>query len=199
MDGDRGRTALGKRIVVVGPSCSGKSTLAEQLGAALGLPYVELDALFWRPNWTEPRDEEFAAQLREATASESWVVAGNYVRHTMPVIWPRAETVIWLDFGMSLVTWRVLRRSWRRWRTNELLWGTNHERFLPQLKLWDKESSLIAFNFSARNRWRNEFPGVMADRNWAHVRFVRLRSPGEVQQFVARIQQSTMQLAERPA
>ncbi|HKS92649.1 MAG TPA: hypothetical protein VJQ83_12025, partial [Tepidiformaceae bacterium] len=65
---ERARSALGKRIVVVGPSCSGKSTLAEQLGAALDLPYVELDALFWRPNWTEPEDEEFAAQLRDATA-----------------------------------------------------------------------------------------------------------------------------------
>ncbi len=187
--------AQGERIVVVGSSCSGKSTLAERLATALGLPYVELDALFWRPNWTEPTEEEFAAQIRDATAGDRWVVAGNYVRHTMTLVWPRADTVIWLDFGLPLVTWRVLRRSWRRWRTHELLWGTNYERFFPQLKLWDK-NSLITFNITTHRRRRARYAAAMGDDRWAHIEFVRLRSPRELQTFLARVQPAATTPAE---
>ena len=41
-------SALGNRILVWG--AGGKITLALALGAELGLPVVELDALFWLPN-----------------------------------------------------------------------------------------------------------------------------------------------------
>lgn len=43
-----------QRIVVVGDSGSGKSTLAQALGQRLGLPYTELDGLYWGPDWAEP-------------------------------------------------------------------------------------------------------------------------------------------------
>jgi adenylate kinase family enzyme len=177
----------GQRVIVCGPSCSGKSTLAARLGETLGLPFIELDALFWRPNWKEPTEEEFAAQIDEATAGDRWVVAGNYVRHMTPIAWPRADTIIWLDLGLPLVTWRVLRRSWRRWRTNELLWGTNYERFFPQLKLWDK-NSLITFNVTHHRSRRARYAAAMEDPQWAHIAFVRLRSPQAVEAFLAGLQ-----------
>ena len=40
-----------ERINVVGTSCSGKTTLARAIAGRLGLPYTELDALFWGPRW----------------------------------------------------------------------------------------------------------------------------------------------------
>ncbi|HKS90966.1 MAG TPA: hypothetical protein VJQ83_03485, partial [Tepidiformaceae bacterium] len=110
----------------------------------------------------------------------------NYVRHTMPITWPRADTVIWLDFGLPLVTWRVVRRSWRRWRRHELLWGTNYERFLPQLKLWDK-NSLITFNVTTHRSRRARYAAAMADPRWAHIEFIRLRNPQELQALLGRI------------
>jgi adenylate kinase family enzyme len=41
-----------KRIAVIGSPGAGKSTLARELGAALGLPVYHLDRLLWRPHWT---------------------------------------------------------------------------------------------------------------------------------------------------
>lgn len=171
---------LGQRVVIIGPSCSGKSTLGERLAGRIGAPFVELDALYWKPGWQESGDEEFRERIREATAGESWVVAGNYRRHTVDSLWPRAEAIVWLDFPMRLVVRRILTRSWRRSRRKELLWGTNYERFWPQLKVWNQKDSLIAYtwrNYPAQALW---FEGAMSNPAFGHVRFLRLRSPREV-------------------
>lgn len=180
MPGGLSLETLGQRIVIIGPSCSGKSTLGERLAERIGAPFVELDALYWKPNWQPSGDEEFQQRIREATAGDRWVVAGNYRRHTVDGLWPRAESIVWLDFPMQLVVRRIITRSWQRSRRNELLWGTNYERFWPQLKLWNQDESLIAYtwrNYPAQARY---YEAAMVDPAFAHLRFIHLRSPAEV-------------------
>jgi len=46
-----------QRINVVGTSGSGKTTVARRAAEALGVPFVELDALHWEPGWQEAPDE----------------------------------------------------------------------------------------------------------------------------------------------
>jgi|SRR5438105_4840170 len=46
------------KIAVLGTSGSGKTTVARELARGLGLPHVELDALFHGPGWTEPGNRE---------------------------------------------------------------------------------------------------------------------------------------------
>ena len=46
------------RFNVVGSSGSGKSTIARAIAQALQIPYVELDALFWKRGWQESPDDE---------------------------------------------------------------------------------------------------------------------------------------------
>jgi adenylate kinase family enzyme len=41
---------IGQRIVVAGTTGSGQTTTARQLSLLLGLPHIELDALFWGAN-----------------------------------------------------------------------------------------------------------------------------------------------------
>ncbi|MEM9215818.1 MAG: shikimate kinase [Cyanobacteria bacterium P01_F01_bin.150] len=38
-------SVLGQRLLIVGNSCAGKSTLGAQLASGLNVPFVELDAL----------------------------------------------------------------------------------------------------------------------------------------------------------
>ena len=121
---------IGRRIHVGGNSCSGKSTLGKQLATALQVPFVELDALNWRPGWVglnETNPKEFESLIAKATDGDEWVVAGSYMSFSQRVIWPRLETVVWLDLPMYRLVWRVLLRSWRQWRSKELLWGSNYE------------------------------------------------------------------------
>jgi adenylate kinase family enzyme len=175
--------ALGQRIIIVGGSCAGKSTLGVRLAAALTAPFVELDALAWRPNWQPAPDEEFTRQILAATAGDRWVVAGNYNKHTMSTAWPRADTVIWLDFPLALVLWRIVRRSWVRSRSKELLWGTNTERFWRQFRLWSDES-LIRYTVRTHRGRRKFYLDAMQTDAWTHICFVRVRERRKADRIV---------------
>ena len=181
---DQPATPHGRRIIVVGPSCSGKTTLGAEIARRIGAPFIELDALFWKPGWTPPPDDEFREKLLESHARDSWVSAGNYLRHTRHLTWPLAETIIWLDFPLRITTPRVLARSWRRWRSKELLWGTNRERFWHQLKFWSPNDSLIAYNALQHRKHRATFEQAMDDARAAGKRFLRLASPRAVERLL---------------
>lgn len=182
---------LGERIIIVGNTNSGKSTLAARLGKHLDVPHVELDALFWQPDWTEPPTEEFRARVAEAVAPGRWVMSGSYFRLISDITWPRADQVLWLDVGLHIVIPRILRRSWTRWRQNELLWGTNRERFWSQLKVWDEQQSLIGFAIRRSSEKRRDLEARMADPQWRHIDFVRLRGTKAIDCWVEEAQRAT--------
>ena len=177
---------IGRRIHVVGNSCSGKSVLGKQLATALQVPFVELDALNWGPGWVglnETNPEEFEDLIARATAGDGWVAAGSYMSFSQRAFWPRLETVVWLDLPMYQLLWRVLRRSWSRWRTKELLWGTNYEQFWPQLKVWNKEDSLVWWIVTQHRSKRRDMRTYMSEPRWQHIQFLRLQSSAEVEKF----------------
>ena len=177
---------IGRRIQVIGNSCSGKSTLGEQLSIVLQVPFVELDALHWRPGWaglSETDPEEFERLIEEATIGDGWVVAGSYAGFSQRAFWPRLETIIWLDLPMYQLIWRVLSRSWKRWRSKELLWGTNYDRFWPQLMIWNKKESLLWWIVSQHRRKRRNMRAYMSEPGWQHIQFLRLGSSAEVATF----------------
>jgi adenylate kinase family enzyme len=169
-------------VIVIGNTSSGKSTLAATLAQALGVPWVELDALHWEPGWTEAPNDVFRARVAEATAGDGWVIAGNYFTQTQELTWPRAETVVYLDHPLPLVLWRVLARSWRRWRSREVLWGTNTESFWKHLSSW--EDSLLVWAVRTHDKHRRRWPELVTDPRWAHVRFVRLCSQRETDRWL---------------
>ncbi len=173
-----------ERILVIGNTGSGKSTLAEELARRLGLAFVELDALFWLPGWTEPEPEDFRAKVRAAIEGGRWIAAGNYTSRTEDITWPEAQVAIHLDLGLARSLWRVVRRAWLRSRSQELLWGTNRETFAKHLKVWSGKDSLI--NWAVQSHLTRR-PGMLAKRHdprWAHIDFVRLRSQSEVDRWL---------------
>ena len=184
-------SSIGQRIHVLGNSSSGKSTVGLRLSRALGVPFVELDALNWEPGWVGLNDtnpEELERRLREATTSDGWVVAGSYTGFSQRVFWPRLQTVICLDLPIPQLLWRMLTRSWRRWRSGELLWGTNAERFWPQLMFWRKADSLLWWIVTQQTRKRDRLVEYMADPHWTHIRFVRLTSSREIEAFMRSVE-----------
>ncbi|MEX2373469.1 MAG: hypothetical protein WD800_06655 [Dehalococcoidia bacterium] len=194
------RSPIGTRIAIIGNTSAGKSTLAARLARALDAPFVELDALNFEPGWralAEHDPHEFVRRVREATQGDAWVVAGGYQSLTQDLYWDRLHTVIWLDPPLRRVLPRVLTRSWRRWRSKELLWGTNYERFWPQLRFWGPDS-LLWYAVTTQRRKHDATIAAMADPRWSHIRFLRLTSFAEVDAFVAGVERSVAPRAAAP-
>ena len=105
--------ALGSRICIMGPSNSGKSTLAHAIGAARDLPVVHLDRLHHRPHtdWKPRPAAEFLALHDAAIGAERWVMDGNYSR-CLPQRLARATGVILLDVPTLTSLMRYLARCW---------------------------------------------------------------------------------------
>ena len=177
--------SLGKRILVVGDSGSGKSTVGAEIARRCGLEPVELDALYWGPEWTPVDGEVFRERVRAAVGAESWVIVGNYFPRVRDLSWPPADTIVWLDLSMRITIPRLLRRTWHRWRSGEESWG-GRESFWVQFKLWDPEASLIGYTLKTHRRRRRQFLSAMHDPSLAGVRFEQLRSRAEVERFLER-------------
>ena len=124
---------------MIGITGCGKSVLAERLAQKLGLNFIELDALYWKPGWVDSDLEEFRQKVEASTLAPAWALAGNY-NNIRDLIWSRAEAVVWLDYPFLLVFGRLVKRTLQRWWTQEPLGGTNYEHLLPQLKIWSKKS-----------------------------------------------------------
>ncbi|WP_420155213.1 hypothetical protein [Siphonobacter sp.] len=89
---------LGDRICILGPSNSGKSTLAQAIGQKCNLEVIHLDQFYHWPhtNWqVRPRDE-FVALHEAAIAGDRWVIDGNYTV-CMPQRFQRAIGLILLE------------------------------------------------------------------------------------------------------
>ena len=199
MGGVQGSSPIGFRIQVAGNSGSGKTTFAEVLANALGADFVDLDALNWQPGWRALNDSdpvELERRFLAATVGERWVASGSYTRHCQRTFWPRLETIVWLDLPLRLCVRRLIRRTWRRWRTHELLWGTNYERLWPNFMVWRKDS-LLNWSVTQHFRKRNAMLAYQTDPRWSHIRFVRLTSPREVEIFLGAVAELTAPVDQR--
>lgn len=173
--------ALGQRIVVLGVTGSGKSTLSAELARRLGAPCIELDAFNWEPNWTTAPPEVFRERVAQATAGDAWVVDGNY-RQAHDLIWPRAQTIIWLDYSLAVIYARLLRRTLWRTLTQVELWSGNRERLWEQFFTRD---SLFLWAVTQQPKHRREYPLIPSRPEYAHATFIRLRSPRATTRWLA--------------
>ncbi|HEX5380024.1 MAG TPA: hypothetical protein VFW47_15715 [Phenylobacterium sp.] len=186
------------RIAVMGTSGSGKTTLGRRLGAALDLPFIELDAINWQADWRDLNlhdPDEFVRRVEAAIAPAAWVSDGNYglVR---PRIWARATHLVWLDYDRSVIMPRVIGRSLARALDRKELWpGTgNRERF----SAWLSPDHPIRWAWRTHNSRRGRLEAALAEPASAHLQVHRLRHPREAGPLVARLAAERMQSDPRP-
>jgi adenylate kinase family enzyme len=170
-----------RRIAVYGTTGAGKTTAAARMGQILNLPVVELDSLFWEPNWTAATDDQFRASIREALEahSEGWICDGSYTSKAGDIVLPLVDAVVWLRLPFRIAYWRVVRRTIGRAWTGESLWGTNYESWRQVLS---RDSALVV----AITRWSQQSVNIAAALNEIkhETQVVELRSPREVQEFL---------------
>ncbi|MBI5285579.1 MAG: adenylate kinase [Chloroflexi bacterium] len=169
---------------MLGTTGSGKTTIARRLATMTGARHIELDALYWGPNWQPAEAGVFRERIAAAIEAPRWVIDGNYTSMTRDIHWPAADTIVWLDYPFVLVMWRLFRRVMRRSLSGEELWGGNRERLRTHFL-----SSDSLFNWARKTHWahRKAWPDYFRRPELAHVRVVRLRSPRETERLLREI------------
>jgi len=177
-----------QRINVIGTSGCGKSTFSKQLAGILKLPYLEIDKIFWGPGWSFTEDELFFKKLEIELGQPCWVLDGNYTR-TTPVKWKNVQTVIWLDYSLSRVMMRIMKRTFSRAISGKELWeGTgNRETFR---KMFSKHS-MILWSWNTYHNNRVKYTAVMNNPEYAHIRFIKLSNPTGANKFISIVKKET--------
>jgi adenylate kinase family enzyme len=176
------RSAIVRRVSVVGTSGSGKSTLARQLATILGVPHLELDGVNHQPGWEPLAAEEFRRIVAAKAAEDGWVIDGNYST-VQPLVWARADTVAWLDLPKRVVMRQIIWRTLRRVAGRQELWNGNRERWRNFFS-WDPEQSVIAWAWQKHAVYRAGYAAAARDPANAHLRFVRLASRRQISRFL---------------
>jgi adenylate kinase family enzyme len=171
------------RIVVMGSTGSGKTTLAQQISRTLDVPHVELDALHWEHDWIAAPTDVFRRRVFEALEGDIWVADGNYTA-VRDLVWPRATALVWLNYPLRVLMWQLLSRTLRRTLRKEELWNGNRERFF--LQFFSRES---LFLWLFRSYWRRRRTYLIAfnEPEHSHLEIVILRSTKETRAWLSKI------------
>ena len=173
------------RVVVVGTSGAGKSTMARSLSAALGLRFVELDAINWQADWRALDQEdkaEFRRRVAEATAGDGWVSDGNYAT-VRDDLWARATHLVWLDYERALIMRRVVTRSVIRAFDGKELWSGNRENW----RTWLDAGHPMRWAWDTWKQRRERYEALIAEPRHAHLQVLRLRHPREANDVAKRL------------
>jgi len=180
---DLSHLCIGRRVAVIGTTGSGKTTLARAIAQCLGYPHIELDALHWEPNWVEAPLDVFRMRVDAALRGETWVTDGNYSKGR-DIVWSGADTLVWMDYSLPVIFWRLWWRSLKRIVSREELWGGNREN--AHNAFFSRES-LFLWVLTSRPRHRRDYPALLQRSEYAHLKLIRLHSPRETGQWLATI------------
>src|SRR5262245_37838861 len=169
------------RLVVVGTSCCGKTTFSRRLAQRLDRRHIELDALYWGPNWTPVPD--FASRLDEATAAGEWIADGNYTS-VRDLTWRRATALVWLNFSFPLVFWRSLARTCRRIATGASLCNGNLEAVRRSFSYWDGIPLWVVRTFHSRRR---DLRRLLQQPEFAHLQRYEFLHPSAADELLGGI------------
>ena len=172
------------RVVIVGTSCAGKTTMSGKLSDALSIENTDLDDLHWLPKWQEREVSEFRFLVEEVANRDAWIIAGNY-RPVKDLIWPRATHIIWLNYSFPRVFWRALKRTFVRSITRKPVCNGNYESIFKALFTRD---SILYWVISTHKRRRREFRKVLGKGHYENATVVELQRPPEhLQQVIAQL------------
>ncbi len=103
------------RILVLGCSASGKSTLSGKLSNMIDAPHISMDReVFWKSGWTARNRQEQREIIVELVKRDRWVMDGTNPS-SLDIRLPRADLVIWTRMSRA-VAYVGLAKRWLRYR-----------------------------------------------------------------------------------
>lgn len=171
------------KIYIIGTSGSGKTTLAKALENKLSLNHIELDTLYWLPNWVESPIDAFVEKVKFATQGNNWVVCGNY-RPVKGHIMEQADFIVWLDYPFWRVFSQVFRRTVRNIATKKNVAGGNYETFCQQ---FFTKKSIFLWVIQTHWKRRQSYSRMMAEGQYKD-KWVKISTPQEYEAFILQME-----------
>ena len=171
------------RIVLHGVTGSGKSTLAARLSVLTGAPHVSVDDLMWRPGWVQLTHGEQEEAIRPWAQRPAWVMDSLWTA-TRPLVLPRADLLVTLDFPRRVSLRRLVARTLRRLRTREEFCGGNTESWVRALST----DSIVAWHFRTLGHKHAAAQAWAVDAGGPPV--VRFTSPRQVDAWLRTLERS---------
>lgn len=168
------------RVIVVGTSGAGKSTYAESLARVLGHAHTELDELHWDRNWQPKPAPVFRELVARVAAQPRWIADGNYGA-VRDLVWPRATTVVWLNYALPTILWRLFWRTVARMVTRRQLWHGNRESF--RLSFLSRQSILV-WAVSTFQRRREQLAALRSSGQYPQLSWLEFRAPREAEAYL---------------
>ena len=121
------------------------------------------------------------SEIAQALSGPVWVTDGNYSK-ARDLTWGRADTIIWLDYSLPLILWRLTRRNISRIVRRTELWNGNRETFSSQFLSRD---SLYLYALQTHRKKRRDYSRLFAEPTYAHLTAIHLRSPRAAARWLA--------------
>ncbi len=99
------------RIVVIGNSGGGKSTLARILAERTGLRHLEIDRLLWQEGWKLTPTEAYESQHTAILQEDSWLIDGLGQQASIASRISRATHIILIDMPLWMHFWLAAERQ----------------------------------------------------------------------------------------
>jgi adenylate kinase family enzyme len=166
-----------ERVVVIGNSGGGKSTLARRVAERYSLPYHEIDTILWEPGWRLADEATYKAEHARLIAEERWVLDGLGTRDSIPERLARATDIILIDMPV----WMHYRLAAER----HIAWITGHREHVPAgmtepppldglfKNIWDVDRS-----------WMPEIRSLIEAEELRQKRIFRLTSVDDLGRFI---------------
>lgn len=101
-----------KRVIIIGNSCSGKSTLAKSLSQSFTVEHYDLDDYFWKCNKFKKSysHKRILTNVKNLALKESWVIEGVYSHLVEPIL-HRADIFVWIDLPLQVCINNLISRD----------------------------------------------------------------------------------------
>jgi adenylate kinase family enzyme len=140
------------RILFYGVTGSGKSSAAREYSERSGIPAFSADDdIGWLPGWEQRSAEDQRNIAANIASKDRWVLDSAY-RGWRDVVLDRAELVVALDYPRWLSLGRLVRRTFRRILTGEVVCNGNRESLT---QLFGRESIIRWHFLSFRSKQRS--------------------------------------------
>lgn len=163
-----------KKIAIIGTSGSGKTTLAKELSKCLKIQSYELDNLYWLPNWQCVDLDLLRQKVKSITNNKHWIICGNY-SNLRDITLEKADTIIWLDFPITLVLYRNLVRAFKRIFSKKAICNGNYETFS---KTFFSKDSILLWALTTHWKHKKIYPRLFREKEYSQKNILRFGSTG---------------------